>query len=282
MQRFTSLRPALSRRAGACRVPRRALANLAQNILHDTPTPPPHPVTPPLAVNTVNSPLAAHRYGFAPLTSQPFIRFNPSSDPASANSQTMSKFVARLKYTSIPYRATRMRLPPQAVSASSEAIVLPFEDKPRVYWSPGHACSTPNTTLSGAMPFIPERMRSELLEKTILTDIALCDWSIDEPWHPIIVGVHFIETAKTTLHQDGHKFSFVHLYAGLQPSDVPEQDILARFYLESPLDTWAVYDANARDTSYGSVLQEVPGLECSEQNVMICDIEPMVAAVCSI
>ena len=98
---------------------------------------------------------------------------------------------------------------------------------------------------------------------------------MDELRHPIIVGVHFIKTAvrdflvganseltghsqptekypvsKTTpnsFHQDGHKFSFVHLvqrrnaiggenviaaharrYSGLQPDDVPAEDVLAR------------------------------------------------------
>ncbi|KAI0667970.1 2OG-Fe dioxygenase-domain-containing protein [Trametes maxima] len=326
MQRLTSLRPALSRRAGACRVPRRALANLAQNILHDTPRPSiPPGYSPARAVNAVNSPLAAHRYGFAPLTSQPFIRFNPSSDPAFADQQTTSKFVASLQahFDTLPSD------PHAPVSAGrfrqySRAVVLPFEDKPRVYWSPGHVKDGQDITYYNqgvfnpehnserrAMPSIPEHMRSELLEKIILTDVALCDWSVDELRHPIIVGVHFIKTAPTeehpvskttpnSLHQDGHKFSFVHLvqrrnavggenviaaqggkYAGLQPSEVPEQDILARFFLESPLDTWAAYDAKCSHYA-GPVMQEVPGPEHSERSVMICDIEPMVAAVCPI
>ncbi len=46
-----------------------------------------------------------------------------------------------------------------------------------------------------AMPSIPENMHHELLEKLILTDVALCDWSVDELRHPIIVGIHFIKTA---------------------------------------------------------------------------------------
>lgn len=46
-----------------------------------------------------------------------------------------------------------------------------------------------------AMPSIPESMHHELLEKLILTDVALCDWSVDELRHPIIIGVHFIKTA---------------------------------------------------------------------------------------
>ena len=46
-----------------------------------------------------------------------------------------------------------------------------------------------------AMASIPVHMRSTLLEKLILTDVSLCDWSVDELRHPIIVGVHFIKTA---------------------------------------------------------------------------------------
>ena len=45
------------------------------------------------------------------------------------------------------------------------------------------------------MASIPVHMRSTLLEKLILTDVSLCDWSVDELRHPIIVGVHFIKTA---------------------------------------------------------------------------------------
>lgn len=45
------------------------------------------------------------------------------------------------------------------------------------------------------MPSIPTHMRSAILEKLVLTDVALCDWSVDELRHPIIVGVHFIKTA---------------------------------------------------------------------------------------
>lgn len=99
-----------------------------------------------------------------------------------------------------------------------------------MYWSPGHVqdgkdityynqgafhsdslCSPHSRSLfvgvfnpeheseRRAMPSIPEQMRSELLEKLILTDVALCDWSVDELRHPIIVGVHFIKTAVRNL-----------------------------------------------------------------------------------
>jgi hypothetical protein len=154
-------------------------------------------------------------------------------------------------------------------------------------------------------------MRSEALEKLILTDVSLCDWSADELRHPIIVGVHFIKTApckkypvsKTTpnaFHQDGHKFSFVHLvrrrnaigglnmiagnggaYAGKQPEDIADKDVLARFYLEKPLDSWAAYDKKCSHYA-GPVMQLNPDDGPSERSVMICDIEPMKAAVCPI
>ncbi|EIW58012.1 uncharacterized protein TRAVEDRAFT_49029 [Trametes versicolor FP-101664 SS1] len=270
--------------------------------------------------------LETYRRSFPPLTGlTSHIRFNPASDSSFAPQRAVSQFISSLHAhfdtlpsdPHAPASAARFR-------QYSRAVVLPFEDKPRVYWSPGHFKDGQDITYYNqgvfnpehnserrAMPSIPESMHHELLEKLILTDVALCDWSVDELRHPIIVGVHFIKTAPTeehpvskttpnSLHQDGHKFSFVHLvqrrnaiggenviaaqggrYSGLQPSEVPAEDVLARFYLESPLDTWAAYDAKCSHYA-GPVMQEVPGPEPSERSVIICDIEPMVAAVCPI
>ncbi|KAH9915162.1 2OG-Fe dioxygenase-domain-containing protein [Epithele typhae] len=270
--------------------------------------------------------LGSYRRSFPVLNNASFIRFNPSSDPSFASSSEFRDWVASLQShfdvlpadPNAPVSAARFR-------QYSRAFVLPFEDKPRVYWAPGHVRDGSDITYYNqgvfnpehdserrGMPSIPPHMRvSPLLEKLILTDVSLCDWSIDELRHPIIVGVHFIKTAPSekypvstttpnALHQDGHKFSFVHLvrrrnaaggvnviagrggqYAGLQPEDVPEPDVLARFYLESPLDTWAAYDEKCSHYA-GPVMQEKSGAEPSERSVIICDIEPMVAAVCPI
>lgn len=46
-----------------------------------------------------------------------------------------------------------------------------------------------------SFPSIPKYMQDETLEKLILSNVSMCDWSIDELRHPIIVGVHFIKTA---------------------------------------------------------------------------------------
>ncbi|KAI0686600.1 2OG-Fe dioxygenase-domain-containing protein [Earliella scabrosa] len=326
MQRFLRSGRALARPTAFIRGPRRTLASVASDLLHETSTPSTPPPLPTVATTgTFSNPLGTYRHSFPRLDNASYIRFNPASDPAFASPPAVAKFLSSLwaHFDTLPSD------PHAPLSAGrfrqySRAVVLPFEDRPRVYWSPGHVQDGKDITYYNqgvfnpeheserrAMPSIPEQMRSELLEKLILTDVALCDWSVDELRHPIIVGVHFIKTAPTlehpvskttpnSLHQDGHKFSFVHLvqrrnatggenviaahagrYAGLQPSEVPEEDVLTRFYLESPLDTWAAYDAKCSHYA-GPVMQQVPGPEPSERSVIICDIEPMVAAVCPI
>ncbi|KAI0752924.1 2OG-Fe dioxygenase-domain-containing protein [Daedaleopsis nitida] len=323
MQRFMLSHSTFARPSVRTCVARRTLANVAQGLFNDTRT----QATPPPSHTTSNfqNPLASYRRQFPPLDNASYIRFNPATDPSFAPPHAVSQFVSSLH----AHFSTLPSDPHAPLSAArfrqySRAVVIPFEDKPRVYWSPGHIKDGQEITYYNqgvfnpeheserrAMPSIPASMRSELLEKLILTDVALCDWSVDELRHPIIVGVHFIKTAPTeehpvskttpnSLHQDGHKFSFVHLvqrrnavggvnviagqggrYAGLQPEEVPSEDVLARFYLESPLDTWAAYDAKCSHYA-GPVMQEVPGPEPGERSVIICDIEPMVAAVCPI
>ncbi|TBU25912.1 2OG-Fe dioxygenase-domain-containing protein [Dichomitus squalens] len=320
---FAASRPAF-RAATLTRVPRRSLAAVTS----DLQTPSSRLTPPPITVRRnlkFTNPLLSYRQNYPPLDNADYIRFNPTADPSFANPNQVAQFLS-----SVQAHFDTLPSDPHAPATTarfrqySRAFVLPFEDKPRVYWAPGHAQEGRDITYYNqgvfnpeheserrAMPSIPDSMRSELLEKLILTDVALCDWSVDELRHPIIVGVHFIKTAPTqehpvskttpnSLHQDGHKFSFVHLvqrrnaiggenviagkggrYAGLQPSEVPSEDVLARFYLESPLDSWAAYDAKCSHYA-GPVMQEVVGPEPSERSVIICDIEPMVAAVCPI
>ncbi|KND01249.1 uncharacterized protein SPPG_03063 [Spizellomyces punctatus DAOM BR117] len=206
----------------------------------------------------------------------------------------------------------------------SRAIVLPWEKPMRVRYLPPYLDENGNEEVpynQGAFNVdcsnvrrwyspITESIRNlPLLNRMILMDIALCDWSEDELRHPILVGIHFVKTAPNpswpvgintpnALHQDGHKFSFVHMvrrknaaggenvvakpeHADKHPSTVPANDIFTTFTLEEPLDSFAVYDDKC--THYaGAVLQAEPGDKPTERSVFILDVEPMVAAVCPI
>lgn len=219
-------------------------------------------------------------------------------------------------------------LPPDPVSdikdgrfrTYSRAIIMPWEEPCKIHWLPGYeGKGGEEYTIYNQGEFNPEHaheyryfpalpeacLHLRLLENLIMTDVALCDWNDDELRHPIVIGVHFIKTspspenpvAKTTpnaLHQDGHKFSFVHLvkrrnvkggenviatveHRDKQPDDVPDEDIVDQFYLRNELDSWAAYDKHVSHYA-GPVMQDVKGHIPSERSVMIFDIEPMRAA----
>lgn len=143
MQRFAPSHRALSRLVSFNRVPRRTLANVSADILRDASTPSAPPMSP---LSTRGSPanlqngLATYRRSFLPLTGlTSHIRFNPASDSSFAPQRAVSQFISSLHAhfdtlpsdPHAPASAARFR-------QYSRAVVLPFEDKPRVYWSPGH------------------------------------------------------------------------------------------------------------------------------------------------
>ncbi|KAI9088779.1 2OG-Fe dioxygenase-domain-containing protein [Phlyctochytrium arcticum] len=207
----------------------------------------------------------------------------------------------------------------------SRAVVLPWESPLRVRYLPPYLDSNGNEQVpynQGPFnqdcnnvrrwydPITAETRQLALLNRMILADVALCDWSEDELRHPILVGIHFVKTAPNpdwpvgintpnALHQDGHKFSFVHMvqrvnaaggdnivaavqHGNKHPDDIPQEDILANFLLEEPLDSFAVYDERCTHFA-GAVRQAQPGHDKpSERSVFILDVEPMVAAVCPI
>ncbi|KAI8821180.1 2OG-Fe dioxygenase-domain-containing protein [Fimicolochytrium jonesii] len=205
----------------------------------------------------------------------------------------------------------------------SRAVVLPWEKPMRVRYLPpyldengdeqvpynqGMFNADCNNVRRWYKPVTEPVRNLRLLNRMILSDVALCDWNEDELRHPILVGIHFVKTAPTpdwpvgintpnALHQDGHKFSVVHMvrrrnakggenivaapqYQDCHPSTIPQEDVIATFTLEEPLDSFAVYDDKC--THYaGAVLQDDPS-QSTERSVFILDIEPMVAAVCPI
>ncbi|KAI8908281.1 2OG-Fe dioxygenase-domain-containing protein [Powellomyces hirtus] len=204
----------------------------------------------------------------------------------------------------------------------SRAIVLPWERPMRVRYLPPYHDEDGNERVpynQGVFNMdcsnvrrwyspVSENIRNlPLLNRMILMDVAVCDWSEDELRHPIVVGIHFVKTAPNpswpvgintpnALHQDGHKFSFVHMvrrrnaaggenivakpeHADKHPSTIPAEDILDTFTLEEPLDGFAVYDNKCTHFA-GAVYQARPGDEYTERSVFILDVEPMIAAVC--
>lgn len=84
--------------------------------------------------------LAPYRRSFPPLTgSTSHIRFNPASDSSFAPQRAVSQFISSL-YAHFDTLPSDPHAPASAARFRqySRAVVLPFEDKPRVYWSPGH------------------------------------------------------------------------------------------------------------------------------------------------
>ncbi|KAJ3244231.1 hypothetical protein HDU78_011258 [Chytriomyces hyalinus] len=140
-----------------------------------------------------------------------------------------------------------------------------------------------------------------LFQRLILMDVSLCDWNEDEKRHPILVGIHLNKITATKdrpvgvvtpnfLHQDGHKFSFVHLIdrvncvggenfisavlnAGESPHDVDPSEIMDRFYMYNFLETFGVYDDKCSHHAEG-ITRENTEMD-AERLVIVFDIEPM-------
>ncbi|ERN53934.1 2OG-Fe dioxygenase family protein [Alkalihalophilus marmarensis] len=143
---------------------------------------------------------------------------------------------------------------------------------------------------------------TQLLKDIIMNDYNLTFWKKEELLMPIHVGVHFVKLLVNTegeiaisspnhLHQDGEPFTFAHLVsrdnvfggvnaiatpanAGKQPSDVGSEDLIVEFTLDSPLESYGVFDAKVSHY-VGEIIkgtEDRPG----ERSVILIDFQTTV------
>lgn len=154
-------------------------------------------------------------------------------------------------------------------------------------------------------PDVPAALRdNRLLERIVRADIANVLWLDDFVHSPVYAGVHLVKLAVTgldavaysspnCLHQDGgdRMFTFVHLVgcrnvvggenviaaphcAGRQPEELAPDEILARFTLTEPLQTYAVHDHRVSHHVSPVRLGDAPGT--GERAVLIIGVAPYV------
>jgi len=154
-------------------------------------------------------------------------------------------------------------------------------------------------------PDVPAAIRdNRLLERIVRADIANALWLDDFAHSPVYAGVHMVKLAVTEpdavafsspncLHQDGgdRMFTFVHLVAchnvvggenviaaphcaGRRPEELAPGEVLARFTLTEPLETYAVHDHRVSHHVSPVTLGDTPGT--GERAVLIIGVAPYV------
>lgn len=152
------------------------------------------------------------------------------------------------------------------------------------------------------MPPLTEAVKdSSLLADLIRFDFDRTSWDDEERCWPIHVGVHLIKLSVTgadgraaatpdMLHQDGEPYTFAHLVyrcnagggenviatprcAGKSPEEVTEDEVLARFTLSRPLDSYGVKDDLV--SHYVAPITAGQGAGPAERAILLVDFTPM-------
>ncbi|MFD2417117.1 2OG-Fe dioxygenase family protein [Amycolatopsis pigmentata] len=144
--------------------------------------------------------------------------------------------------------------------------------------------------------------RNSLLAEMVSFDFSQTTWNNAELCSPIVVGVHLIKLAVTgpggravaspnMLHQDGEPYTFAHLIyrrnvaggenviatphcAGSVPEDVAPENLLDRFTISNPLDSYAVKDDMV--SHYVAPITADSGSGPAERAILLIDFTPMV------
>jgi hypothetical protein len=153
------------------------------------------------------------------------------------------------------------------------------------------------------MPGLTEGVRqNSLLTDMVRFDFSQTAWSDVERCWPILVGVHLIKLSVTgpggravaspdMLHQDGEPYTFAHLIyrrnvaggenviatpdcAGFSPADVAPENLLDRFTISAPLDSYAVKDDLVSHYVAPITAGSEPGP--AERAILLIDFTPMV------
>ncbi|MFF0144086.1 hypothetical protein ATK36_4277 [Amycolatopsis sulphurea] len=170
------------------------------------------------------------------------------------------------------------------------------------YWQDGH-----NPDFVGRRRWFPALCtalrENALLLRLVRANIEQVLWHEEMERSPIYVGVHLIKlsvadptalavSSPNCLHQDGGAtmFTFAHLVAaenfvggenviatpgcvGRTPEEVPPGQVLARFRLTEPLDSYAVHDSHV--SHYVSPVRMGGGAAVGSRSVVIMGIAPM-------
>ncbi|ANN15924.1 hypothetical protein SD37_09895 [Amycolatopsis orientalis] len=152
------------------------------------------------------------------------------------------------------------------------------------------------------MPGLTEAIkRNSLLTELIRFDFARTTWEEAELCRPFQVGVHLLKlsvddpggravASPDMLHQDGEPYTFAHLIyrrdaeggenviatpasAGSSPDDVATENVLDRFVLRRPLDSYGVKDDLV--SHYVAPITVAAGAESAERAVLLIDFTPM-------
>lgn len=148
-------------------------------------------------------------------------------------------------------------------------------------------------------PIARELLDNASLRRLILFDLALLSWW-SERSKPLLCGLHFIKhvavpgcdaaASPDCLHRDGQPFTAAHLiesthadggeifiapafYAHRKPSDVPPEDILARFTLRKALDSYIVKDVQV--AHYVTPVRVKPGYDRGWRTILLVDFTPL-------
>ncbi|MFF5480065.1 2OG-Fe dioxygenase family protein [Streptomyces sp. NPDC012935] len=152
------------------------------------------------------------------------------------------------------------------------------------------------------LPAISERARNnQLLLDIIDFDFQQTRWNdVDAVW-PLHVGVHLIKlsidedggeavSSPNELHQDGEPFVFAHLmyrrnaeggdnviappkYRGMQPHQVPDDEVMASFELTRPLEAYGITDKLV--SHYVGPIRKSDGEGPGERAILLTDFVPM-------
>jgi hypothetical protein len=152
-------------------------------------------------------------------------------------------------------------------------------------------------------PAVPAEARAnELLRQIILFDAEQALWLDELRDGPVHIGIHFLtlrveeagERAVPSpdfLHQDGERFTFAHLInrdnvvggvnviapprcAGMKPEEISPDLRQAEFTLESPLDSYAVYDEKV--SHYVSPVCRGDEPRPGERAILLIDFTPYI------
>jgi hypothetical protein len=154
-------------------------------------------------------------------------------------------------------------------------------------------------------PLEDELKLDATLRQIVWNDFGLTFWSDRQLTRPFIVGVHLVKlmvvaagqrgvSSPDHLHQDGEPFTFVHLVArdnatgatnviarkhcsGAQPEDVAPDDILARFELLEPMESYGVQDRAI--SHYVSALERGPEDRPAVRAALLVDFTPLLPVI---
>ncbi|WP_240377347.1 2OG-Fe dioxygenase family protein [Bacillus piscicola] len=147
-------------------------------------------------------------------------------------------------------------------------------------------------------------MANHLLEEIIRFDFKETFWMKEDALMPVHAGIHFVKLAvenegevavssPNNLHQDGEPFTFAHLIRrrningginaiatprerGKMPSDLHPDQLLARFYLMEPLESYGVYDPLVSHYVEEVTIGNAAG--SGERSAILIDFQPTVIA----